>query len=458
MRTALLALLAIAGGLTTIVGGQGAPGTTLTDAQLFDDTVLQRLDLQINSRDWTSLRANYQLNTFYPATLSWRGEVVRNVAVRSRGSGTRSGQKPGLLVDFNRFVTGQHFLGLKAVVLDNQLQDPSAMREAVTMAVHAKLGLPAPREAPAEVYVNGDFFGVYTLVENIDSVSTKRLFAPVSPASLDRVMLVRPADPPERRARRVPTTVTPTPPPPPATPTPAPTPDVPTGYLFEYHWLAEFWETYPGPDLTLYPPMLEARTHETESISTLYSPIESLFREISQAPDRLFVERVGALIDLPLLMQQVAVQSFMADWDGVMGSFGLNNFYLYRAANESVHRVIPWDEDNTFRALDYAVDAFHDQHVLMRRAMQVPELRQVFFDTVQRVSELVATSESGEGPSWLEREIVRRRDLVAARMREDRVKPFSDEEFEAAVAYNLDFARGRADVVRQQLRQLQAKK
>lgn len=450
MRTTSLALLAAASALSALLGAQTAPGAPLTDAQLFDDTGLQRVDLQVNSRDWDALRANYKLNTYYPATFVWRGQTVRNVGIRSRGSGTRSGQKPGLLIDFNRYVTGQHFLGLKALVLDNHLQDPSAMREGLTMAVSARLGLPAPREALAELHVNGAFFGVYTLVENVDSVATKRLFPPIAASGRG---LVTPLRPPAGKDLpvRVPPPVTPLPPP----AAPAPPADTPTGYLFEYHWLDYFWATYPGPDLALYAPMLEAKTHETDTAEALYRPIENMFREINEAPDSEFAERVGALLDLPLFMKQVGVEAYMADWDGIVGAFALNNFYLYRAADGGPHRFVPWDQDNTFQGLDYPVDAEHGRHVLMRRAMQVPELRAVFFDTLQRVAQLTEAKEGDGGATWLEREINRRHDLVASRMRDDRVKPFSDDEFESAVAFNVEFARNRGDRVREQVERLQ---
>jgi hypothetical protein len=145
----------------------------------------------------------------------------------------------------------------------------------------------------------------------------------------------------------------------------------------------------------------------------------------------------------------------MADWDGLVGSFGLNNFYLFRAAGGGPFRIVPWDEDNAFHALGYPVDADHDKHVLMRRTMQVPELRQLFFDTLHRVSQLAEARESDQGPTWLEREINRRRDLIAARLHDDLVKPHHDDDFVREVAANVDFARNRAAVVREQLQRLQ---
>jgi hypothetical protein len=200
---------------------------------------------------------------------------------------------------------------------------------------------------------------------------------------------------------------------------------------------------------------LEAKTREKESMESLYRPIETLFRDINDAPNSEFAERVGALLDLPLTVRTAAVQAYMAEWDGVFGAFGMNNFYLYRPAEGGRHRIVPWDEDNTFHALDYPVDADHERHVLMRSAMRVPALRQLFFDTLQQTALFTEGREAGQIGTWFEREVARRRDLVAARMREDRMKPFSEDDVAGAIAFNLEFARNRADIVREQIRQRQ---
>src|SRR5581483_5039753 len=92
-------------------------GAPAADA-LFDDSVVHRVDLLINSRDWESLTVNYLDNTYYPADFKWRDQTVRNIGIRSRGTGSRSGVKPGLRVDFNRYSPSQLFVNnLKAVIL-----------------------------------------------------------------------------------------------------------------------------------------------------------------------------------------------------------------------------------------------------------------------------------------------------------------------------------------------------
>ncbi len=83
-----------------------------TSDDFFNPAVLQRIELWLNDADWAKLKAAFQENTYYPADVVWNGQTVRNVGIRSRGLGSRSATKPGLRVDFDRYSTGQQFLGL----------------------------------------------------------------------------------------------------------------------------------------------------------------------------------------------------------------------------------------------------------------------------------------------------------------------------------------------------------
>src|SRR4029079_3015396 len=90
----------------------------LTDAELHD------VMLTLSDRDWSDLKAHPEENTNYTADLRWRGITVRKIGLRSRGTSTRHGVKPGLRLDMNRYVD-QTFLGLRLLVLDNGYTDPS---------------------------------------------------------------------------------------------------------------------------------------------------------------------------------------------------------------------------------------------------------------------------------------------------------------------------------------------
>ncbi len=147
-----------------------------TAADLFATGTVHDLQIFMNSRDLQQLRDTYEENTYYQADVEWRGMRIRSVAIRSRGFGSRNPSKPALRVDFDRFAAGQRFLGLQSVTLDNLWQDPSLVRESVAMAMFARLGQPAPREVYARLFINGEYQGVYAIVEAVDPAFLARVF------------------------------------------------------------------------------------------------------------------------------------------------------------------------------------------------------------------------------------------------------------------------------------------
>ena len=374
---------------------------------LFNTAALQRIDLLVNSRDWEKLKANFKENEYYPADVRWNGQTVRNAGIRSRGSGSRSGTKPGLRVDFNRYAAAQTFLGLKSMILDNLTQDPSGLRERVAMRFYERMGLPAPREAHAVLYVNDEYAGLYAVVESIDKDFLRRVFGGAQ-GNIEN-----------------------------------------DGHLFEFEWVREWFFTYLGNNLDAYAPFFDPVTHENASAAALYAPLEAMFRAINESPDASFVETVSAYLDLPLFMKHVAVQSFLAQWDGILGFAGANNFFLYRFENSSRSQFIAWDEDSAFYAADYPILEGHDPNVLMRRAMSVPELRAAYFDALRAAA--ASAAESIGGITWLEREIQQQRSIVDAAMRADALKPFTNEEYAADADRLVEFARVRPAFVRSQI-------
>ena len=144
-------------------------------------------------------------------------------------------------------------------------------------------------------------------------------------------------------------------------------------------------------------------------------------------------------------MKYIAVQSFIAEWDGTLGYAGANNFYLYRFERSTRSQWIPWDEDNAFRAVDYPILPGYEQNVLVRRAMRVPELRAAYIEGLQAAAAFA---------DWLEYEVQFERSLISDSMRADTLKPFTNTEFETGVDALQAFARSRGAFVQCEIRKL----
>ena len=104
-------------------------------------------------------------------------------------------------------------------------------------------------------------------------------------------------------------------------------------------------------------------------------PLIAMIRAINSAPDAGFEDAMAPYLDLKRFLTQVAVEAYLAEQDGILGAYGLNNFYLYRFAGTTRFHFIPWDKSNAFWNLDRSIWTNADTNVLVRRALAVPELR-----------------------------------------------------------------------------------
>jgi spore coat protein CotH len=377
-----------------------APAAAQTSDDLFDPEQLQRVDLWLNSSDWEKLKANFQENTYYPADFSWNGQTITNVGIRSRGLGSRRGTKPGLRVDFDRYASKQAFLGLKSVVLDNLSQDASGIRETVTMRFFSRLGIPAPRETHTRLYVNGNFAGLYGLVESVDKTMMGRVFGEIDGNVQN------------------------------------------DGYLFEYNYVVGSpWRfDYEGADLAPYKTRFDIKTNETHADVTIWGPIEEMVRLVDQTGSSTFDEVVGSRIDLPAFVRYIAAQNFVAENDGFNGYDGMNNFYLYRLEDSTRHVFVAWDEDVGFLQTDFGIMTRLDENTLSRKTLALPAYMGQYF------SDLLEAADSASG--WLEQEIQRQFSMIDDAMLGDPVKLFTSDEYQAAKSTLLAFPDARINYVR----------
>lgn len=381
-----------------------------TDADLFRGEVLQRVDLRFGEGDWAALKKAFRDNTYYPADLTWNGHTVARVGVRSRGHGSRSGAKPGLLVDMNRYTPGQTFLGLKALVLDNLTQDASGVRETVAMRFYSRLNVPAPREAHTRLYVNGDYAGLYVIIEEVDEFLVSRLFGHVDHAGQD------------------------------------------AGSLFEFNYTTGVpWRfDYLGPKLAPYKDRFDIKDKHGRADDAIWGPVETLTRLASETSPDAFADTIKAHLDLEAFMRYVAAQNFVAQHDGLLGYAGANNFYLYRRSGGS-HVLIAWDEDNAFASPDFALDTRHDENVVMRKLMAQDALRARYYGLLQTAAAAAAEVTPGRPDGWLRGEIKAQLDLIARAKYDDLQSPFSSHEQFAAQELMLGFPAARVRFVACQL-------
>ena len=405
------ALLVVAAGVslsaqmrTDFLGVTPVPPTSNA---LFDDRVVQEIRLSVNTANWQTLKDRYLEDTYYPADLKWREMTVRNVGIRSRGTGSRSGTKPGLKVDFSQYIKGQTFVGLKSVILRNNTQDPSNLHERVSLLLFRRMGLPASREAHARLYVNDEYAGLYTVVEPVDKIFLSRVYGDNG------------------------------------------------GYLFEYDYPADmpaYYFEYRGSDPALYVPLpFKPQTHEDDPHP---ETIARMIRTIAEASPGTFRAAIGEYLDLPAFVRHVAVENFIADTDGMLGDWGMNNFYMYARGSGTPFNLIPWDKSEAYKGgVDYGI--FHNivdvpdgmRNRLMVRVLSYSDLHDLYLDSLLECTRLSAEPAPADNRGWLEREVRSEYLQIREAALADPVKPYTNEQFEADIQSLQAFARERGTVV-----------
>ena len=382
----------------------------------FNPAVLHEIRIDIYPTDWQKLKANFLDNTYYACDFQWlyqgKYKLMENIGIRSRGTGSRSNIKPGLRVDFNRYETGQQFLGLKSFVLRNNTQDASMLRERMAMLFLQRMGIPGSREAHTRLYVNDQYIGLYTIVESVDKDFLHRNYGEND------------------------------------------------GFLYKYDYGISdlpYYFGYRGADPALYSPKpFQPETHETDPDPR---PLEAMVRAINQSSDTEFLSRMAEYLDLKYLMTYVAIENYLAELDGFLGEWGMNNYYLYRLEKKNLSTIIPWDRSLAFSS-GFNHGIWHNisdvpsdrQNVLIRRALTFPDLRNTYLETLARCTRM-----AGKTGKYLEQELDFEYNQIRKAAYEDTNKQCLDSqglpknctnaEFDASMDYLRQFMRGRSGYI-----------
>jgi len=385
-----VAWLAAVGPLTGC-GGGGAASTASSAASppaatsaapvgapIFDPTLLHEARLDMDPSAWQALRDNYLSNQYYSANFSVDGVSVSQVGVRSRGSGSRNEAKPGMKVDMNKYVQGQEYYGYKSVDLDNLATDASMIRERLSFLVYEAMGIPAPRNAFCRLTVNGQFWGVYAIVEPVSKPFLKSRLGEDS------------------------------------------------GNLFDYEWTFDYDLSYLGGDPASYVPApFQPQTNEDHK--DVGDGLVAFIEAVNSAPSAGFAATIGARIDVDRFLTHVAIENAIVESDGIVGDQGINNFYLYEYGQKNRFVFIPWDKDSTFKSGTWPLFRNLDENVLTSRLMADPARRQVYVDAVVRaVTDYV-------NPRWLTPQLETAYQQIRTQALADPHKPFTNGQFEAAV-------------------------
>ncbi|MDP6795365.1 MAG: CotH kinase family protein, partial [Verrucomicrobiota bacterium] len=260
-----------------------------TTDDFFQDTKIWGVALTVSPENYTLLEpksgGGFGVDFEYVrANVAIAGRFFEDVGLRYKGNSSfstaRDIQKKSFKIDFNRFVKGQKFLGLTKLNLNNNVLDPSQIREALAYRLWRKLELPGSKTTFARVTLtvpgryDKKLLGLYVVVEQVNGPFLEERFG------TDKGLLLKP-----ERSLSMP-------------------------YLGEA--FAEYERVYVPKSSTK--PRLAKR-------------LIAFTWLVNQADDMVFAEQIGGFVELEHLARFTAVHAVLSHLD----SFLLrgHNYYLY---------------------------------------------------------------------------------------------------------------------------------
>jgi uncharacterized protein (TIGR03437 family) len=336
--------------LFLLISFLAAAPSALTQSQavpFLDDTVIQQINFTVNAGDWTKLLQNYTDNTYYHASFTWNG-TVEEVGIRQHGDASRSPIKPNLDVNFAKYANAQTFLGLPFIILKANNEDPTNLREWVSMKFFRKMGFPAPREAPAQLYINGQYLGFYMIVEHQDTSFLRRNFGEDG------------------------------------------------GYLYEWEFANNYEFQNLGSDPSLYSQFFDLKTNQTTPDLQTFCNLVQVINQPSSSTfsDADFIATLSQYIDPKSFLTYAATENVLSEADGLVGGIvGMNNFYLYQFQGTTFYQLIPWDKDLTFSSSNRDIMTGFtlppNINLLAQRLIAIPEYLNFYLGQVSKAANLL---------------------------------------------------------------------
>ena len=163
----------------------GSLGFSQTAAALgyedyFDSSSLMRVDVTVDSADWQAMLDSAASEEYIECDIALNGESVSSAGIRCKGNSSLSmtqDERYSFKISFGEYVKKQTFHGLDKMVLNNTQSDNTFIKEYLSYYLLNRAGAKTPLFAMAEIYVNGEYWGLYLAVECIDDAFIERNFS-----------------------------------------------------------------------------------------------------------------------------------------------------------------------------------------------------------------------------------------------------------------------------------------
>lgn len=293
--------------ISTLMLMQLSLNASAQSLSLFDDQVEGKVKIWLPADSMSWLYAN-PLNTQYlQAKMVYEdgtySDTIAAIGFRLRGNSSRFAAKKSFKISFNEFVPGRRYQGVKKLNLNGQHNDPTMVREKFFYHIWNKAGLPERRTVFLRLYVNNQYMGLYTGLEELDKDWLQRSMGENS------------------------------------------------GNLYKCTYPADL--DYLGTDQQAYKSVMSTattggRAYSLETNESLddYSGFVQLCSRLNEPVTDSFSYKIEAVLEVENLLKAYALDIACGNWDDY--AYNKNNFCLYQHGGDGRFRFITYDTDNTF--------------------------------------------------------------------------------------------------------------
>lgn len=272
--------------------------------KMFDNTILHEIRFEFEEDNFLNfLYFNYENNSdpfdeipYLMGKVTIDGEVVDSVGVRFKGFSSyfiNDSDKKPFKIDFNEFVPGKRYDGLRKLNLNNSTGDASMQREVICYDLMRAAGAKAPRVSFSKVYINDDYWGLYQSVEQVDKEFLQNNF------SNDE------------------------------------------GNLFKnLSWSKLEWN---GISVSDYDEIFSLKTNTEDND---WSGFINFIDVLNNTEDADFKNSIEEIFNVDLYLKTLAVDVTTNNWDSYL-SHG-RNWYMYEDIQTGIFHWIPWDYNFAF--------------------------------------------------------------------------------------------------------------
>lgn len=160
--------------------GESTPQTMGYEDKIFDDSYVHTIDIQMDADEWDYFIQNATDEEYAVCTLVIDGESFPNVGLRAKGNTSLSNvaaygnNRYSFKAEFDHYNEGETYYGLDKLVLNNNIQDNTLMKDYLTYKMMASLGVASPLVSYVWVTINGEDWGLYLALESIEQSFLER--------------------------------------------------------------------------------------------------------------------------------------------------------------------------------------------------------------------------------------------------------------------------------------------